>query len=114
VTLNDLVVPVGVPVIFEIAAVDVIHSLNFPNLRQKMDAVPGVINRLWFEAAETGEVEIACAQHCGAAHYKMKGWLKIVSRDDYASWAQEAMANAVQAYDPEDFEAHWGWDWRNK
>lgn len=114
VTLNEVVVPVDAPVIFELAAVDVIHSFNLPNLRQKMDAVPGVINRLWFEAKDTGEVEIACAQHCGSGHYKMRGWMKIMSRDDYGSWAREAMANALQAYDPEDFEAHWGWDWRNR
>ncbi|MBI3847443.1 MAG: cytochrome C oxidase subunit II [Planctomycetes bacterium] len=114
VTLNDIRVPVGSPVIVELASVDVIHSLYLPNLRVKQDAMPGMVNRFWFEAKETGEFDIACAQHCGVNHYKMKGKLTILSREDYAHWADEASKNSARAYDPADDEfAHWGWDWRN-
>ena len=45
---------------------------------------------------------------------QMAGLLRIVSREDYASWAREAMANAALAFDPSDIESQWGWDWRNR
>jgi len=111
VTLNDVVVPQGSPVIFQIASVDVIHSFNIPNMRAKIDAVPGMINRLWFTAKETGQFDIGCAQHCGANHYKMRGVLTVLPRADWEKWAKEASDNSSRAYDPEDKDAHWAWDW---
>ena len=111
VTLNDIRIPKGVPIIFHLAAVDVIHSFYLPNLRQKMDAVPGNVTYLWFTAKETGEFDIACAQHCGVHHYKMKGKLTILEPDAYKAWHDEAVANAIAKYDPNDQAAHWGWPW---
>ena len=111
VTLNDVVVPQGVPVIFQVASVDVLHSFNIPNMRVKMDAVPGMINRVWFTAKETGQFDIGCAQHCGANHYKMRGVLTVLPRDEWERWAGVASANSARAYDPEDKDAQWAWDW---
>jgi cytochrome c oxidase subunit II len=113
-TLNDIRVPVNAPVIIQLAAVDVIHSMYLPNLRAKIDAVPGVINRLWFQAKETGMFDIGCAQHCGMAHYKMKGTLIVLSPEDYAAWLKEASANSALAFDPEDTGAQWGWPWKKE
>ena len=112
VTLNDIRVPKGSPVIFQIAATDVIHSFYVPNLRIKTDAVPGTINWAWFRATATGEFEIACAQHCGTNHYKMRGVLTVLERPAFDRWAAETSANAVKAFDPKDAGAHWGWEWR--
>ena len=111
-TLNTIPVPVDTPVLIHLASPDVIHSLYLPNLRQKMDAVPGVLNPLWFQATETGDYDIGCAQHCGAHHYKMKGMLRVLPKADYAAWAKQASVNAVRAYDETDADAHWGWPWR--
>ena len=83
VILNDIGVPVGAPVIFQLASTDVIHSFYVPNLRMKLDAVPGTVNRMWFQAKETGEFEIVCAQHCGTNHYKMRGTLTVLPRAEY-------------------------------
>jgi cytochrome c oxidase subunit 2 len=111
VTLNDVVVPQGVPVLFQTASVDVIHSFNIPNMRVKIDVVPGMINRVWFTARETGQFDIGCAQHCGANHYKMRGVLTVLPMDEWKRWAREASANSVRAFDPDDKEAQWAWDW---
>ncbi len=111
VTLNDIRVPKGVPVVFQLRSVDVIHSFYLPNLRQKVDVVPGTTTHLWFTAKETGEFDIACAQHCGVHHYKMKGQLTIYEPEQYAAWLGEAQANARVAYDPADTLGHWGWRW---
>jgi cytochrome c oxidase subunit 2 len=111
VMLNDIVIPQGAPIIMQLASTDVIHSFNVPNMRAKIDVVPGMINRLLFTPKETGEFDIACAQHCGANHYKMKGKLTVLPRADFERWAAEASANAARAYDAADEDAHWGWDW---
>jgi cytochrome c oxidase subunit 2 len=112
VTLNDIRVPVGVPILLQLASPDVIHSFYLPNFRIKQDAMPGMINRLWFQAKETGEFDIACAQHCGVHHYKMKGTLTVLSPEEYKTWAAEQSAIASRGFDPKDNEAHWGWEWR--
>lgn len=111
VTLNDIRVPVDAPVVLQLASTDVIHSFSLPNFRVKQDAVPGSITRLWFQARELGEYDIACAQHCGVHHYKMRGQLTVLSERDYQAWAAQASAISQRAYDPDDKGAHWGWDW---
>jgi cytochrome c oxidase subunit 2 len=114
ITTNDIRIPVGAPVLVQLAAVDVIHSMNLPNFRVKRDAVPGMITRLKFEATETGEFEIACAQHCGPNHYKMRGVLTVLPPEGYKQWLAAVEADGRRAYDPEDTEAHWGWEWRTE
>jgi cytochrome c oxidase subunit II len=113
VTLNDVRVPVQTAVIFELASTDVIHSFYLPNFRTKQDAMPGMINKLWFEPKETGEYDIGCAQHCGINHYKMKALLTVLPKADYDRWLREASANNERAWDPADTVAHWGWEWKN-
>jgi cytochrome c oxidase subunit 2 len=114
VTLNDIRVPVGAPVLVQLAAVDVIHSMNLPNFRVKRDAVPGDVTKLTFTARETGEFEITCAQHCGPNHYKMRGLLTVLPLDRYREWLALVEADARRAYDPDDAEGRWGWEWRTE
>jgi len=89
----------------------VLHSLSFPNMRVKQDAVPGTITRLWFQAKETGAFDIACAQHCGTHHYKMRGKLFVMPMAEYRDWATEASKLGQRGNDPEDHGAMWGWNW---
>ena len=112
VTLNDIRIPVGVPVIFNVASTDVIHAFSLPNFRAKVDAVPGTVNRFWIEAKELGPYQIVCAQHCGTNHYKMKGVITVLSKEEYARWADQASKVSARAYDENDEAAHWGWEWR--
>ena len=124
VSLNDIRVPLGVgadgklntaddvPVSLQIASTDVIHSFYLPNFRIKQDAMPGMISRMWFVAAEEGEADIGCAQHCGVHHYKMKGLLTIMPQEDFDAWTKAMSDQAQLAYDPKQKDAHWGWEWR--
>lgn len=113
VTLNDIRVPTGVPVVVQLASTDVIHSFYLPNFRVKRDAMPGMVNGLTFQAQVPGEYEIACAQHCGPNHYKMRGVLTVLTPEQYREWLATAGAVASRGYDPDDASAHWGWEWRN-
>jgi cytochrome c oxidase subunit 2 len=111
VTLNDVHVPVGRPVIVHLRSKDVVHSFYLPNFRVKQDVVPGAETRLWFAAKREGQFEIACAQHCGVNHYKMRGLVTVVSAPAFEAWLGAASAEATKKYDVEDVDAHWGWPW---
>jgi cytochrome c oxidase subunit 2 len=114
ISLNDIKIPVGVPVIFNVASTDVLHSFTLPNFRTKVDAVPGTVNRMWVEAKDTGEFQIVCAQHCGTNHYKMKGVITVLSQEDYARWAETASKVSSRVWDDNDEAAHWGWEWKTE
>ncbi len=86
---NQLHVPVNQPVVVRLSALDVIHSFFVPVFRIKQDAVPGMNNRLWFEATQTGEFELACAELCGLGHYRMKARVIVHEEDDYENWLAE-------------------------
>jgi cytochrome c oxidase subunit 2 len=88
-TENDLHVPVGEVVRFELQSGDVIHSFFVPSLRLKQDVVPGRTIRGWFEATERGSYEIACSELCGFGHYSMHGNVIVQTRVEYAGWVRE-------------------------
>jgi cytochrome c oxidase subunit 2 len=111
-TWNDVRVPVGVPVWVQLASSDVVHGFSLPNFRLKLDAIPGRVNQSWFQAAREGSWEVACYQHCGTSHYKMRGVLTVMSLEAYGAWLREASRQAARAYDASDAAAHWGWEWR--
>jgi cytochrome c oxidase subunit II len=112
VTWNDLRVPAGVPVWVQLVSTDVVHGFTLPAFRVKLDAIPGRVNQTWFQAAREGSWEVACYQHCGTSHYRMRGMLTALSPEAYAAWLREASRQAVASYDPDDAAAHWGWVWR--
>jgi len=95
VTLNELHVPVATPIYLKLRSKDVVHSFYLPNFRTKIDAVPGSTTRLWFEARIAGEYEIACAQHCGASHYKMRALMFATDADDFRRWSERAAVDSA-------------------
>lgn len=109
--LNDLRLPVGRKVLFQILSKDVIHSLYFPNARRKVDAIPGRLTRLWFQPTKAGDWDIACAEMCGTYHYRMKAHLTTYSEEDFKRWMDEAEEKALSVNDPENPELFWGWRW---
>lgn len=83
---NQLHLPVNRPVVVQLTSEDVIHSFFVPAFRVKQDAVPGMTIDVWFEATETGEFEIACAELCGLGHYRMGGLVTVHEASDYQRW----------------------------
>lgn len=96
VSMNDLRLPVGRPVIVELAASDVVHSFYLPSFRVKLDAVPGRVHRTWFRPVATGSYEIACAQHCGVEHHRMRGTVTVVSDEEFERWVAAASRDAAR------------------
>ena len=75
--------PVNEEVLLNITSADVLHSFFLPNLRMKQDVVPGMLQQTWFKAKKTGGYDIVCAELCGWGHYKMKGRVYFLPREEY-------------------------------
>jgi len=86
---NELVVPKGRKVKLLMSSSDVIHSFFVPEFRLKNDVVPGSYTTLWFEATQTGEFQVLCAEYCGTAHSTMLATLKVVEPEEYEQWQRD-------------------------
>jgi cytochrome c oxidase subunit 2 len=84
--INQLHVPVGVPIKMTMTSEDVIHSFFVPAFRVKMDVVPGRYTTVWFEATRTGTYHLFCAEYCGTEHSKMGGSVVVMEQADYEAW----------------------------
>jgi cytochrome c oxidase subunit 2 len=114
---NHMHIPVNKPVIIQIAPFDVIHSFYIPNFRVKIDAIPGMVNTMWFQATEEGVYEIACAELCGNSHYRMKGYLTVESEEEYSNWLQTLEEEGPEDEwedDDTDIPTRWGWTWKKE
>jgi cytochrome c oxidase subunit 2 len=94
---NELRVPVNRPVVVHLGSEDVIHSFFVPAFRVKQDAVPGMHIRVWFEATQTGEFPLACAELCGLGHYRMGARVVVQTLDEYERWLAEQGAGPTVA-----------------
>jgi cytochrome c oxidase subunit 2 len=94
-TTAELHLPVGQPVVFEIASEDVIHSFWVPAFRVKRDATPGQISSMTVTPIELGRFPIRCAELCGAGHAIMTSEVVVEPPEDFDAWfaQQQAMAN---------------------
>lgn len=92
--INQLHIPVHTPVIVHLSSKDVIHSFSLPVMRVKQDTIPGQTIPVWFEATQTGDFEIACAQLCGLGHYRMRGFFIVQTEDEFDAWLQENLPDA--------------------
>jgi len=101
-TANELHVPVGRPVVLEMSARDVIHSVWVPNLAGKRDLIPGYTTSVWFQADTPGVYRGQCAEFCGQQHAKMG---LVVIAEPPARFAQWVAAQRKPAPSPTSLEA---------
>jgi cytochrome c oxidase subunit 2 len=84
--INELHVPVGVPIKLNLTSEDVIHSFFVPAFRIKKDAVPGRYNTVWFQASKPGRYHLFCAEYCGTKHSAMIGWVEVMEPAAFQAW----------------------------
>lgn len=92
---NEVHIPVGQPVVFELDSADVIHSFWVPRLGGKMDMIPGRRNYLRLQADEAGAFGGQCAEYCGGPHALMG--LVVVAHEPAAfeAWRDRAAQPAI-------------------
>jgi len=91
ITLNQLYLPVNKPVIFHVTSKDVIHGFGIYELRVKQDATPGLSIPFWCIPVKEGKFEIVCSQLCGLGHYRMRGFVNVVSPEKFEEWKAEQL-----------------------
>jgi cytochrome c oxidase subunit II len=85
-TANEILIPVGRPVVVNVTSRDVIHSFWVPNLHGKRDLIPGYVTSLWFQADREGTFRGQCAEFCGLQHANMALFVRAVSEGDFDAW----------------------------
>ncbi len=96
---ENLHVPYDIPVRLVIGSEDVIHSLFVPAFRLKRDAVPGRYTSTWFQATQTGEFAVYCAEYCGDAHSDMLAKAIVHPAGEFETWLASA-ADALKGLPP--------------
>lgn len=91
-TSQDLVIPVGQPVAFEVIASDVIHSFWVPSLGGKIDTLPGQSNVNYLQADEAAVYRGKCAELCGASHALMDFKVIAMEETDFNAWVDNIKA----------------------
>lgn len=101
-TAQDLIIPVGKDIAFELETADVLHSFWVPSLSGKLDTNPaGTINRFSFSAPNEGVYRGKCAELCGPSHGFMEFKVKSVSDAEFKKWIDSMKAPvAVLPEDP--------------
>jgi cytochrome c oxidase subunit 2 len=87
--INQLHVPVDVPILLTMTSEDVIHGFFLPEFRIKRDVVPGRYLSEWFEASKPGSYHLFCTQYCGTLHSGMRGTIEVMSPANYAQWLRD-------------------------
>jgi cytochrome c oxidase subunit 2 len=85
-TANEILIPVGRPVVVNVTSRDVIHSFWVPSLHGKRDLVPGYVTSLWFQADREGIFRGQCAEFCGYQHANMALYVRAVPDGDFQAW----------------------------
>ncbi len=89
ITANEIHVPVGEPVEFQLTSSDVIHSFWVPELYGKMDLMPGTTTTLTFTVDEPGRYRGQCAQFCGVSHANMALYIVAQEPQEFEDWLQQ-------------------------
>ncbi len=96
-TAQDLYIPTGKKIQFDLTSADVIHSFWIPSLGGKMDTNPGLNNSFWLQADKAGVYKGKCAELCGASHALMEFKVVAVTPDEFGKWTNDYKAATAAA-----------------
>jgi cytochrome o ubiquinol oxidase subunit 2 len=85
-TLNQLVVPIGVPVHFRLTSSGVMNSFFIPQLGSQIYTMAGMTSQVSLQADHAGNYQGLSAQFSGEGFADMHFNVRAASRDDYAKW----------------------------
>ena len=86
---STLVVPVNVPLYFNVTSKDVVHDFWVVELGVKIDANPGAITNTGVTPDKLGTFNIRCAELCGLHHAYMETQIKVVTQDQFDAWVRD-------------------------
>ncbi len=87
---GNLTIPVGRTIVLEITSkaeypgrAAVFHSFGIDDFRVKKDAIPGLLNRLWFRPNSEGSHMARCFELCGSGHAGMTAGVSVVNQGQF-------------------------------
>ncbi len=99
VTANEIRLPVGRAVRFDLDGGDVVHSLWIPGLAGKMDLLPGRTNTLVVRAEKPGTFRGQCTEFCGLSHALMAFDVVAMPPAAFDRWLADQARPAIAAGD---------------
>jgi cytochrome c oxidase subunit 2 len=97
ITANEIHVPQGAEVVFELFSNNVIHSFWVPQLSGKLDVVPGHDNKLPITTDNLGYYFGQCAEFCGDSHALMRFKVIVQPQEEFDAWAAGWKAGPTEA-----------------
>lgn len=94
---NEIHIPAGRPVVFELESADVIHSFWVPRLGGKTDMIPGRRNILRLQADAPGVYGGQCAEFCGGPHALMGLVVVVHAPEAFEAWRSRRLEPSPQA-----------------
>jgi cytochrome c oxidase subunit 2 len=90
IAIDTMRAPAGVPVLLEVTSPDddVIHSWWIPSLGGKIDAIPGRLNKTWFQVKTPGTYRGQCAELCGLEHANMRASVEVLPEAEFTAWLE--------------------------
>ena len=107
ITAQELVVPTGEKVYFNVTAADVKHSFWIPSIGGKIDNNVDNVNKFYLQfdkesaSLEDGVFYGKCAELCGPSHALMDFKVKTLNRDAFDAWVSKMQATEGNVADKE-------------
>ena len=83
---QEMVVPVGQPLLLQMHSEDVLHSFWVPEFRIKQDLVPHSLTEMRITPTEIGEYKVRCAEICGFDHAIMVASVIVTDTVSFEEW----------------------------
>jgi cytochrome o ubiquinol oxidase subunit 2 len=92
-SVNQLIIPAGVPVHFSITSASVFNAFFIPQLGSMIYAMPAMTSQLYLQADRPAALMGESAQFSGDGFSDMNFQVRSVSAAEFASWAGNARAS---------------------
>lgn len=95
---QEMVLPAGRRVRFEVSSLDVLHAFWVPAFRMKVDALPGRKTVVYVTPSRTGDLgaspgfRLQCAELCGLGHAGMVMPVRVVEPAEFEAWISQQEA----------------------
>lgn len=86
ITANEIYVPTGANIKFELSSKDVIHSFWIPNIHGKLDMLPDHKTYITMNIEKPGRYRGQCAEFCGPQHALMAFPLVALNEKKFNQW----------------------------
>ncbi len=78
---NEIALKAGERVVVAIRSLDFVHGMNIPDLKMRLDLVPGRVTRLELQPKAPGIIDFVCDNFCGDGHEEMHGRFVVTAQD---------------------------------